>query len=48
MTQWKEYERISNTEIKNMAKKFVIDCRRMLIHKKLDADYFAIGLGKEM
>ena len=48
MTQWKEYERISNKEIKNMAKKFVIDCRRMLIHKKLDADYFAIGLGKEM
>ena len=48
MTQWKEYERISNKEIKNMTKKFVIDCRRMLIHKKLDADYFAIGLGKEI
>ena len=48
MTQWKEYERISNKEIKNMTKKIVIDCRRMLIHKKLDADYFAIGLGKEI
>jgi len=48
MTQWKEYERISNKEIKNMTKKFVIDCRRILIRKKLDADYFAIGLGKEV
>jgi hypothetical protein len=25
----------------------VIDCRRMLVGKQLDVDYYAIGLGKE-
>ena len=30
-----------------MTKKLVIDCRRMLIKKELDIEYYAIGLGKE-
>ena len=47
MTQWKQYEKLDYNQFKNMKKKFVIDCRRMLSDKQLDVDYFAIGLGKE-
>ena len=47
MTQWKQYEKLSNNVFDNMTKKIVIDCRRVLIEKQLDVDYFAIGLGKE-
>ena len=47
MTQWKQYKKLNNNEFKYMKRKFVIDCRRMLIKKQLDVDYFAIGLGKE-
>jgi UDPglucose 6-dehydrogenase len=47
MTQWKQYEKLNNNEFKNMTKKFVIDCRRVLVKKQLDVDYFAIGLGKK-
>ena len=37
----------ANNQFKHMTKKFVIDCRRMLVKKQLDVDYIAIGLGKE-
>ena len=47
MTQWKQYEKLNNKEFNSMTKKLVIDCRRMLMGKELDVDYFAIGLGKE-
>ena len=47
MTQWKQYEKLSNNVFDNMTKKIVIDCRRVLVGKQLDVDYFAIGLGKE-
>jgi len=47
MTQWKQYEKLSNNVFDNMTKKIVIDCRRVLVEKQLDVDYFAIGLGKE-
>ena len=47
MTQWKQYEKLDYNQFKNMKKKFVIDCRRILSDKQLDVDYFAIGLGKE-
>ena len=47
MTQWKQYEKLNNKEFNYMTKKLVIDCRRMLLGKELDVDYFAIGLGKE-
>ena len=47
MTQWKQYEKLNNNDFNDMAKKIVIDCRRMLIKKQLDVDYVAIGLGKK-
>ena len=47
MTQWKQYERLTNNDFKQMKKKLIIDCRRMLAEKQLDVDYYAIGLGKE-
>jgi len=47
MTKWKEYERISNKTMKHMDKKFIIDTRRILANKNLDAKYYAIGLGQK-
>ena len=47
MTQWKQCEKLNNNQFKYMTKKFVIDCRRVLVKKQLDVDYFAIGLGKK-
>tara|TARA_B100000029_G_scaffold126007_1_gene119641 strand:- start:13 stop:1323 length:1311 start_codon:yes stop_codon:yes gene_type:complete len=47
MTQWKQYEKLVNNDFKRMKKKLIIDSRRMLAEKQLDADYYAIGLGKE-
>ena len=46
MTRWKMYEELNNNSIKNMRKKLIIDCRRVLVNKKLVADYHAIGIGK--
>ena len=45
MTKWKEYERINNKTTKYMKKKFLIDTRRILSNKNLDAKYYGIGLG---
>ena len=47
MTEWKEYEKINNKTIKHMAKKVIIDSRRIIYNKNLDAKYFAIGLGQK-
>ena len=47
MTQWKQYEKLTNNDFKQMKKKLIIDCRRMLAEKQLDVDYYAIGLGKK-
>ncbi len=47
MTQWKQYEKLTNNDFKQMKKKMIIDCRRILVDKQLDADYYAIGFGKE-
>ena len=47
MTQWKQYEKLSSTKFNGMKRKIVIDCRRILVGKKLDVDYFAIGVGKK-
>ena len=47
MTQWKQYENLNNNLFKLMAKRFVIDCRRILVKKELDIEYFAIGVGKK-
>jgi len=46
MTHWKQYDTLNNDSIKHMNKKIIIDCRRALIKKELDAEYYAIGVGK--
>ena len=45
MTQWKEYSKINNNTIRRMNKKLIIDSRRILADKNIDADYQAIGIG---
>jgi len=46
MTHWKQFEMLNNNSIKHMKKKIIIDCRRILAKKELDAEYYAIGIGK--
>ena len=46
MTQWKQYDNLTQKQLNLMKKRTVIDCRRILLKKKLDMNYFAIGLGK--
>jgi UDPglucose 6-dehydrogenase len=46
MTHWKQYDILNNHSIKYMSKKIIIDCRRVLVKKQLDAEYYAIGVGK--
>jgi UDPglucose 6-dehydrogenase len=45
MTQWKEYSKITNNTIRKMDKRIIIDSRRVLAEKNIDADYEAIGIG---
>ncbi len=47
MTHWKQFEMLNNNSLKHMKKKIVIDCRRILAKKELDAEYYAIGIGKK-
>ena len=47
MTHWKQFDALNNNSIKRMKKKFIIDCRRILSKKELDAEYYAIGIGKK-
>tara|TARA_Y100000996_G_scaffold10601_1_gene8641 strand:- start:4722 stop:6029 length:1308 start_codon:yes stop_codon:yes gene_type:complete len=46
MTQWNEYKKLNNKMINQMKKKLIIDCRRLLIDKNINAEYYAIGIGK--
>ncbi len=48
MTGWKEYEKINNQTIKHMNTKFIIDSRRIISNKNLNAKYFAIGLSQKL
>ncbi|MBC8251469.1 MAG: UDP-glucose/GDP-mannose dehydrogenase family protein, partial [Candidatus Nitrosopelagicus sp.] len=45
MTQWKEYSKINNKIIEKMDTKIIIDSRRILVDRNIDADYQAIGIG---
>jgi len=45
MTAWPEYSKITNSNIKNMKKRIIIDSRRILKNSKLDCVYNAIGIG---
>ena len=46
MTHWKQYDTLNNNSIKHMSEKNIIDCRRVLVKKELDAKYYAVGIGK--
>jgi UDPglucose 6-dehydrogenase len=46
MVQWKQFEKLNNKSIKHMKRKLIIDCRRILANKELDAEYYALGIGK--
>jgi len=45
MTAWKEYSVLSSKDFKLMKKQLIIDCRRILAEKKLDVEYYAVGIG---
>ncbi len=45
MTPWKQYTKLNNKDLKLMKNKIIIDTRRLLTMKKLDAKYYAVGLG---
>ena len=46
MVHWKQFDKINNSSIGLMRRKFIIDCRRVLSEKQLDSEYHAIGIGK--
>jgi len=45
MVDWKEFHKLNNSSFKKSSKVTIIDCRRILANKKLDANYYAIGIG---
>jgi len=45
MTPWKQYAKLNNKDLQLMKNKIIIDTRRLLTKKKLDAKYYATGLG---
>ncbi len=48
MTHWKEYDGLNDALLRKMKRKFIIDCRRVLVNKKLDVQYYAIGVGEKI
>ena len=48
MTAWNEYKKINNESIRHMNTKFIIDSKRIVSNKNLNAKYFAIGLGQKL
>ena len=48
MTAWNEYKKINNESIRHMNTKFIIDSKRIISNKNLNAKYFAIGLGQKL
>ena len=46
MTHWKEFGNVNNKSIKHMKRKLIIDCRRILVDKNIDAEIFALGIGQ--
>ena len=45
MTSWKQYARLNKKDLNLMKKRIIIDTRRLLVGKNLNADYHAIGIG---
>ena len=46
MTYWKEFERINDKSINGMKRKLIIDCRRIFSKGRINAEYYALGIGK--
>jgi UDPglucose 6-dehydrogenase len=47
MVNWKQFHTLNNNSFKKSPRMKIIDCKRILADKKLDAEYYAIGIGKE-
>ena len=45
MTPWKVYTKLKNSDFQKMEKKLIVDTRRILSGKNLNAEYLALGLG---
>jgi len=45
MTAWKQYRDLNDSHFKSMRKRLIIDSRRILLEKKLDVEYYAVGVG---
>jgi len=45
MTSWNDYNKLTSKDFRNMKKRVIIDSRRLLADKKLDASYHALGIG---
>jgi UDPglucose 6-dehydrogenase len=45
MTAWKQYAGLGDNNFKFMKQRIIVDSRRMLVKKNLDADYYALGIG---
>lgn len=47
MVNWREFHKLNNNSFKKSSKVTIIDCRRILADKKIDANYYAIGIGRK-
>lgn len=46
MTAWKQYKNLNNEDFKSMKKRMIVDGRRILVEKELNAEYYAVGIGR--
>jgi len=46
MTPWSQYSNLTRKNFQKMKKRIIVDTRRLLVNKKLDASYYALGVGK--
>lgn len=47
MTAWNQYASLNDDDLRLMRKRIVIDSRRILAKKNLNADYYAFGIGMD-
>ena len=45
MTPWNDYSKLTSKDFRKMKKRVIIDSRRLLANKKLNASYYALGIG---
>ena len=38
--------KIDNKSIRHMKRRLIIDCRRIFAEEKIDAEYYALGIGQ--